>query len=117
MPVLFGQKVTRDTMVQKLSKLVSPEECERCTIDTLSKQVFVKGSWDNTQFYRQLKYQCGKTSAKMEIATSDIFLDSELPDLAYEIPFDEYEENVQLFRTINRLFLRHMECHYITKFQ
>ena len=46
-------------MVQKLSKLVSPEECERRTIDTLSKQVFVKGSWDNTQFYRQT-IQCAK---------------------------------------------------------
>ena len=59
MPVLFGQKVTRDTMVQKLSKLVSPKECERRTIDTLSKQVFVKGSWDNTQFYRQT-IRCAK---------------------------------------------------------
>ena len=69
MSVLFGQKVTRDSMVRKLTKLVSPEECERRTIATLSVQKFVKGSWDNTQRYQQTKFQCGKSSGQMQLAT------------------------------------------------
>ena len=73
MSVLFGQKVTRDSMVRKLSKLVSPEECERRTIVTLSKKIFVKGAWDNTQHYEQTKYQrdksCSNLSAKLKIRT------------------------------------------------
>ena len=41
MAVLFGHKVTRATMVRKLNSIVTPDECERRTIETLSKPHFV----------------------------------------------------------------------------
>ena len=49
--VIFGQKVTRDTMVKKLTGLVTPAECERRTIACLSTLLFVKGAFDNTQHF------------------------------------------------------------------
>ena len=47
----LGHKVTRDTMVRKLTKVVTPAECECQTIACLSSLLFVKGAFDNTQNY------------------------------------------------------------------
>ena len=80
MSVLFGQQVTRSSMVRKLSKLISRKEVESRMISTLKLQKFVEAAWDNTQNKESLKFQREGISALMKIYTSMVFTNPTIPD-------------------------------------
>ena len=90
MSVQFGHKVTRSSKVRKLNALVSSEENERRTIETLSKPRFVKGSWDNTQHYTEWKFQRDQSSGLFDLATSIEYLRAEMADVG--IPFHLFKD-------------------------
>ena len=96
--VIFGQKVTRDTMVKKLTGLVTPAECERRTIACLSTLLFVKGAFDNTQHFVEQKFQREMVSSLAHMATSSMYILPDIPPLLNSIEFGDLKPKLTYYQ-------------------
>ena len=96
--VVFGQKVTRDTMVKKLTGLVTPAECERRTIACLSTLLFVKGAFDNTQHFVEQKFQREMVSSLAHMATSSMYILPDIPPLLDSTEFGNLKPKLTYYQ-------------------